>query len=210
MATRLRQTLTVLAAVMALVLAGCSDASDYIGQPGDTEEHDMSLDEQFHELMQRPDIEQAVAHYDEMLTDIRPALREVADLPEWQRRDGRGSQPGCSRSFPDIGVWDAENRFMDRWHAKGPITDENWSAAVDAVHRIAGDYGFDTVTQDINHGGRKSHKITDNYGAELSLSTEGYTTIRVFTGCHLKPDAKNHGQPRPRPERTTGPATETG
>ncbi|MBA0124079.1 hypothetical protein H0B56_00810 [Haloechinothrix sp. YIM 98757] len=196
------RSLVVLAAVVVLGV-GCSDASDYIGGPGEREEHDnMSAEEQFEELAQRPDIEQAVRRYEEVLSEISTELRGLTDLPEWERLEGMGSQPGCN-AFPDVGNWDAERRFMDTWHSPGHFAEEEWPVVRDALHRIAGEYGFDTVVQDIFQAGRRSYKLVDDYGAQLSLSYRDNTNLSVMTGCHLLAEAVEHGGPRPRPTERT-------
>ncbi|WP_246360808.1 LppA family lipoprotein [Haloechinothrix aidingensis] len=198
-----RRALRLLAVLAAVVVVGCGDASDYIGGPGEREDRDeLSVAEQFDELAQRPDIEQATERYEEMLSEISTELRGLTDLPEWQRLEGMGSQPGCN-AFPDVGNWDAERRFMDDWFSPGHIAEEEWPVVRDALHRIAGEYGFDTVVQDIFQADARSYKLVDGYGAQLSFGYRDNTTLDVMTGCHLLPEALEHGGPRPRPTEMT-------
>lgn len=187
------------AATLLALLAGCDTAADYFGT--DTSRKDMSQQQQFTELMQRPHINEAVKSYEKILADIRDTLRKQFKLPEWEKDpEAALSQPGCN-DFPDVGAWDAGRQFLDLWIAESPITLKRWPEARSTLHAIAGKHGFKTVTLDVAHERDLTYEIVDSHGAKLMLgsSPNGNTILRIWTGCHLYPEAKQHGSPRPQP-----------
>jgi hypothetical protein len=168
------------------VLGGCT------GDPADRS--DMSLDEQFEQLMARPDLETARNRYSEMQEQVRAALREEFALSAWVEDSETSSTGSGCADYPDIDGLDAGNEGMAIWVAEGGVV-ERWPEAVGALREVAVEYGFDEVTLDVNEGGRRMYEVANDQGAKLTMGSAGNTTLSLATGCHLRPEAKERGRP---------------
>lgn len=180
----------------ALLLTACDTSADYFGN--DTSRDDMSQQQQFDELRQRPDIDQAITHYNAVMADVRAAISaQFPDLPAWHQ-DGDGSpSPGCNE-FRQIRASDARRQFLPTWIASGPIPADQWEAALATLRDVAGRHGFHKVGLDIR-GKDHEFEIRDDNGARLLFGTAKNTVLDLWTGCHLDPAAKQRGEPQPLP-----------
>lgn len=151
------------------------------------------MEESFAQLMQRPDIEQAVATYEEMSTKVRERL--TSELGRTWEQTSEGSASGCGSEFADLGG-DVDIRHLPRWSSKGNLPDDQWPRAEAIVGEIAEGYGFDKqpaiiVNRPSDH--EVVYKKPD--GAQISFGTATNTPLDVRTGCHLKAQVHKRGTP---------------
>ncbi|WP_317495315.1 LppA family lipoprotein [Haloechinothrix sp. LS1_15] len=157
----------------------------------------MSLEEQYETVAERPDRKQAIAAYEELQEKVRAALRERFDFPEWEPGGGEErTTPGCSE-FPDLIGLDAASTGLQNWIAEAGISPYDWSDAQDILREAGREYGFEQVTLDIQESHDLSFELTNDTGAKLRLMSgrNTNTVLRVSTGCHLEPAAKERGRP---------------
>jgi hypothetical protein len=189
--------LTLVGAAIVLTLASCSGQSP--------EEHPMDTNgkatEQFNQLMQRPDIDQATARYDEMYTKVRSELTASFPALKWIQSDNV-LRSGCGADFSAIDVGarsDAEERGLPNWKADGNLPDAQWEQAVTIVRHVAQSYAFDTGQLTVNRPNDHEVVFRDQYRAELNFGSAVNTTLLLRTGCHLTAEAKKRGQLAPTP-----------
>lgn len=184
-------------AIALAVVGGCTDPD---------EERLMNQQDEFDQLMQRPDLHEAIAHYDKVARQVRDALATEFNLPRWQHSRRYGREPsGCGfGSFENVNGWDAGSYFLGRWYTDAPIHADRWKNATQTVRRVAGQHGFDEVTLDVDKGGQRMFELADDWGARIVVGSSEETIVRAVTGCHLEPDAKRLGKPRERKPRPTG------
>ncbi|GAA3534454.1 hypothetical protein GCM10022222_17490 [Amycolatopsis ultiminotia] len=196
--TRIRGPITAGLALALLVLTACAGP--------DTPPENTTVDEQaqqFSQLMQRPDIDQATARYEQMYGRIRDAVAAaVPSLKAWQITNPAGGS-ACGNDFAavdaDLRRDDAVIKGLNNWTAAGNIPDGKWLQVVDAVHAIAADYGFGTTATTVNRPSDHEVVFHDQYEAELNFGPAVNTTLLLRTGCHLTAEAKKRGAPAPRP-----------
>src|SRR5437899_13032959 len=87
-------TLVRCLAVLVVIVSAVACAS----RAGEAVDKQASYDQQLRELLQRPDIDDAVARYDQMRTEIRDRLVSEIGIMPW-KDDHDGSASGC-REFP--------------------------------------------------------------------------------------------------------------
>lgn len=174
-----------------MLATGCNSDASGLGNV----KSDMSTQEQFDILMQRPAMDQALKRYRNMSQEIRTRLSDQFDLPEWKGSGGGRQSPGCSE-FPDVDAWDAYRHFGDNWGSSKPLTNAQWPNAVTVVKQIAHTYGFDKITIEVVKAQFRKIELADRYGATLYFGKETSTLIGITTGCHLYPEAKKRGTPR--------------
>lgn len=180
---KMRRVAAALIAV-GVLLAGCADPF----------ESDMTPEEQFHELLKRPDVEQITKRYGEIQAEIRAALKKQLDLPAWKNQDD--GKPSSCGDFPDVSPFDIESYFLDRW-ITDPISLQDWSEAKRITREIARGYGFESVTLEVDGERDRAYELEDGYGGiiVLHINPEWATFLRGHTGCHLVPEAKKRGRP---------------
>ncbi|MQA63369.1 MAG: hypothetical protein GEU86_18195 [Actinophytocola sp.] len=185
-------------ALTLVMLGGCTDPD---------EERLMKQQREFDQLMQRPDLHEAIAHYDKIARRVRDALAAEFDLPAWKksRRYDRGPEDCGFGPFENVKGWDAGDYSLGRWYTDAVIQKDRWPNAIGVLRRIAGQHGFDEVTLEVDQGGLRMFELADRWGAKLVMRTEEDAMLRAVTGCHLEPDAKRHGKPRDWKPRETGP-----
>jgi hypothetical protein len=176
---------------LALSLIGCS------GQEAPMNNDQNSATQQFNQLMQRPDIEQATARYQEIDQKVRDALSATFPALEWQQ-DTQVAGAACGAGYPGLDS-DGEVRGLPNWFASGSISDSQWDKAVSVVHGVAQGYGFDAGQVTVNRPHDHEVVFHDKYQAELNIGTAVNTTLLVRTGCHLTTEAKKRGTPTPTP-----------
>jgi hypothetical protein len=153
-----------------------------------------SVNDNFTELMKRPDIEQAMTTYTEMTAKIRD--RFAAELGRtWEQR-GDLSGAACGNEFPGLDA-DGEIRSLPRWTSPGNLPDEQWSRAEQLLGEIAATYGFNSKPEVIvNRSSEHDVVFRKPDGALIMFGTAVNTTLRVETGCHLIAKAHQRGKPK--------------
>lgn len=135
---------------------------------------------------------------------IRDRLATELGFAEWHQKPGPPSTTGCNQ-FPDVDSWDAERHFLKPWILPRGIADDQWPHVEQIVREVAANYGFGGQGMGQGRPGFHDIHISDQFGAEFGFNTAVHTTMRVTTGCHLNPEAKNRGTPRNTPSSTTAP-----
>ncbi|GAA2843458.1 hypothetical protein GCM10010452_84870 [Crossiella cryophila] len=153
------------------------------------------MNEVYQQLRQRPDIGQAVARYEEMLSKLYERL--AADFPAmgWQRSKDRAGASACGFDFPGLNTADGEKRGLEAWEAKGNLPDPEWKRALVPVGEIAKGYGFEGPATIVDRPGDHKVIFKDGYAAELSFGTAVNTLLTLDTGCHLTAEAHRRGTP---------------
>ncbi|GAA3546190.1 hypothetical protein GCM10022222_32310 [Amycolatopsis ultiminotia] len=164
--------------------------------------NDKAAADQFKQLMQRPDIDEAAARYDEMYRKIREQLTNAVPSLHWEQTNPPG-RAACSTEFGAIdtaGRADAQERGLGNWAAHGNLPDARWDEAVSIVGGVARSYGFNSGPTVVKNN-PSDHYVTfhDSYGGELVFGTAVNTTLLVRTGCHLTAEAKKRGSLAPLP-----------
>lgn len=171
-----------------MVLSGCGGGDE-----------NMTRDEQVAQLLQRPDIDQIVTQYEQMRQEIAAQLSSELGLPSWEINEIRGSEAGCGRSFPDVGL-DGGIRSLKTLISKAQLADGKWGRALEIAAVAAGRNGFGPAQTIVDRPGQHNAEFHDSYGGRLTLGTQINTTLSVRTGCHLKPEAHQRSTPATRPE----------
>lgn len=184
---------------LVLVLAGCTGQD---AQENSMSNNDKAAAEQFEQLMQRPDIDEAAARYGEMYRKIRDQLTSAVPALHWEQTNPPG-RAACGTEFGAIdqaGRSDAQERGLGNWTARGNLPDAQWDEAVLVVGGVARSYGFNSGPSVVKNN-PSDHYVTfrDPYGGELNFGTAVNTTLLVRTGCHLTAEAKNRGSLAPTP-----------
>ena len=188
------RTLIAIAALAAtLAVAACGTSEPPMNEK--------TAREQFQQLMQRPDIDQAAARYEEMYAKVRQTISAAVPALVWKTHD-QLTRAGCGSDFGAIDVAgrsDAEHRSLANWVAEGNIPDSNWEHIVSLVRQVAQSYGFDGGYNVTARKGEHEIVFHDQYDAELQLGTADNTTLGLRTGCHLTAAAKQRGALAPLP-----------
>ncbi|WP_165777516.1 LppA family lipoprotein [Amycolatopsis antarctica] len=188
-----------LACTSALAACGDNDADRYLNN--DTSREDMSLQQQWDELMKRPNIDEAKTRHDEMLRKITEKLSTDLQLPPWQQSDEVSTNTGCN-DFKEVDAWDAVNLLLGGSTNPVPISTDQWPQAIEVVKSVAGQHGFTAPGLEVNKGDYHELNISDSYGASLRIiagagEADGKkgTIVGINTGCHLLPESKQRGVP---------------
>ncbi|WP_409184909.1 LppA family lipoprotein [Amycolatopsis sp. VS8301801F10] len=155
--------------------------------------------EQFNELMKRPDIDQAVARYEEMYAKIRAKVTKIVPSLKWTSANPMTSA-SCGNDFAavnaDLRRDDAEVKSLASWVAQGKVPDPQWDSVQAAVSDILRGYGFDsgpTVVKNQPSDHYVTYRAPD--GSEVTFGSSVNTSATVRTGCHLTAEAKKRGTP---------------
>jgi hypothetical protein len=153
----------------------------------------MSKDEQFAELLKRPDLEQTEADSRKMLDEIRSELVSRIGIAPWEPGKGEAYTGSACAEFPNLSG--AEKRRFSSGRSPGNLPDAKWAAAVDLVKSITSRYGFKEPGIVVDRP--SDHEVTfrNDYGAELWFGTAVNTTLSLTTGCHLTREAHQRGTP---------------
>ncbi|WP_028851630.1 LppA family lipoprotein [Thermocrispum municipale] len=156
----------------------------------------MTPEEQFAELLQRPDVEQAKQRYEDMQAEIRGALSERLALPEWETDPATASEAPCG-DFPDVHPFNTATFGLPLWSTKGPLDPDQWSVAKDVLREVAERYGFREVSLEVDRQANPVVQLSDGRGAtvRLMVNPQDRVVLRVDAGCHLKPEVKRLGRP---------------
>jgi hypothetical protein len=174
--------LIVLACTILLLVGAC-----------DSKGGSMSKDEQFAELLKRPDIEQVQADYLRMMADIRDALVEQIGIAAWQPKEKDAISGSACGDYPELS--DGHIRRFSSGSSPGNLPDAKWQEAVDLVGSIAGRHGFKNPGAVVDRPGDHEVSFSNEYGAELLFGTAANTTLSISTGCHLSREAHQRGTP---------------
>lgn len=178
-------------ALAAMGIAGCTVDNG----SGGTVDKPTRRQQQFQELMNLPDIEQAAQRYGEMMASLRGRFEFELKVGDWYEDPDTGSNAGCGE-FPDVEGVDKQSRGLKFWVTDGNIPDEKWARLVDITQEIIRRYNFETPLRVIVDG-PGNHEVTaaDSFGGDLILGTKVNTLLRVRTGCHLTAVAHQRGTP---------------
>jgi predicted LppA-like lipoprotein len=155
---------------------------------------DAQRQQQFQEMLQRPDIDQVTARYEQMRTQIRERLTTELGLSPWQ--DESDSKASDCRDYPAVEGADKESRFPSTWTVNAAITDEKWPHAITIIDEVARSYGFESPPRVIvDRPGDHEVTMADQYGADLIFGTKAATILSLRTGCHLTAVAHKRATP---------------
>lgn len=189
--------LVSIALAAALALTGCGADS-----PRETHVNQASpKDRQFSELIQRPDIDEIVAHYQQMYGDVRNQLSaEFPSIGSWSRSQD-ATTAACGAEFDavnaDLPQNDAVTKSVGNWGNTGTISDKDWSRALKTVAGVVSRYGFDPNAQVMkDKPGAHDANFYDRYHAEFSVTAGNRAGFMLLTGCHLTAAAKQRARQR--------------
>jgi hypothetical protein len=177
--TVVKAILPVIALAVVLALAGCTGT---LGGGRDT----VSMDDAVKELQARPDIEQTMTKYSQLMTDLKDALTEAGVTSTWTT--SRHADSGACSDYGDEGANDlnAENRSTPIWSSTG-IPETDWPRALDIIKRVTTAAGFTTMEVPQDQPGSHDLFIQGPYGAVLSFGTRVNTAMSIRSGCHRVP-----------------------
>lgn len=148
----------------------------------------LSVEEQFTELMQRPDADAARARQTQMLREMREAISDAVDLPAWKGDPGRTGSGFCAAPFRDLDAsGDAASAELG-WMSPGAVPAERRDDVERIVRDIGHRYGF-------RPNPNAASLLHDGLGGQVDLITSRDTYLRSSTACHLEPAAKVRGRP---------------
>lgn len=176
------RAITTLVLIGSLVLAGCS------------KDEKMTKEEQFAQLIQRPDVEQMLGQYENIRHEIADRLSQQLGLPTWSLTKDRGSEAGCGREFPDVGL-DGVIRSPENLISPFKVPDESWDSAVRIAESVTSKHNFESAKRVADAPGNHQVEFHDPYGGRLAFGTQVHTLLSVRTGCHLTPSAHQRGKP---------------
>ncbi|MTD53647.1 hypothetical protein GKO32_06560 [Amycolatopsis sp. RM579] len=154
------------------------------------------LDSVFAMLMQRPDIDEATRHYQQLDNELLQALSQaIPSLSPWQGDDD-GSGSSCGGDYPGID-FDGDTYSFPSHFVTGNLPDADYEKALEVIGSVAQRYGFAPRPQRL-HDAPGSHDAmfhNVNDDGEISFGTALNTSLRVSLGCHLTVEAKKRGHP---------------
>jgi hypothetical protein len=153
----------------------------------------MPRQQQYSELMNRPNIDETIARYEEMRTAIRNELAKEINISQWAKQSGSANYTECAREFPDVDAKDAQKQHPETWYSTVKINPEKWTKAKEIVSSVAATYGFNKVSLVVDRTDDLQFNLTDAYSAELSFGSAKNTILGLTTGCHPTADAKKRG-----------------
>ncbi|WP_084098514.1 LppA family lipoprotein [Amycolatopsis japonica] len=197
-AARTTSWIAGMAVAVLLTSTACDSSPDYLDN--DHGKDGMSTQQQFTELLKRPDAKQAQAKYDEALTDLRAKLTEATGFSAWQQGTVAEVSPGCN-AFRAVDVHDVYTAYTT-WGLPDAIPEASWVKTTQALTEAAGKHGFTKKGFEVNQPAFREFHLLDDFGADLTLSTSTGTTtgtstmLTLKTGCHLSAEAHMRGTPR--------------
>jgi hypothetical protein len=188
-------TSTALVSVVLSVVMTVSGCGVIKGGSEGTVDKATRREQQFQEMMGRPDIEQVAQRYNEMTATLRLRLEAEAVIGKWHEDPGSGGGAGC-RDFPDVEGNDKETRSLPLWVSEGEVADDKWARAVEITQDVAAQYGFETpIRVVVDAPGDHEISTADPFGADLIVGTKLSSVLQVRTGCHLTAKAHQRGTP---------------
>lgn len=182
---RVLASLTVLGAIT--MLSACAnDANRYLG--GDeTRMTDAPPEQQWQNALQRPDIEQVTARYEEALSAIERRITKEFQLPPWAP-SAELTTSSCG-DYPAISAADTEARSLAVRSSPGVIPENGWDRAQRIAQEIIARYEFGLFQPEVDRAGDHSVIATDKLGGSISFGTKKATVLSANTGCHLTAEA---------------------
>lgn len=195
-----RATSWIVGTVFAVLLSStaCDSGPDYLDN--DHGKDGMSTQQQFAELLKRPDAGQVQVKYDQALGELRTKLTEVTGFTAWQQGTVAELAPGCN-AFRAVDAHDVYTAYTT-WGLADVIPENAWAKTTQALSEAAGRHGFTRKGFEVNKPGFREYHLLDGFGADLTLSTSAGTTtgtstmLTLKTGCHLTSEAHTRGAPR--------------
>ena len=166
-----------------LVLTGCA------GPLGGGSK--VSMEDAVKELQARPDIEQTMIKYNQLMTDIKNALTTAGVTGAWEQSHDAGA--GACNDYGNEGAneLNAENRSTPSWASTG-IPEADWPRALEILKRVTAAAGFTTMEVPQNKPGNHDLFIQGPYGAVLDFGTQVNTVMSIRSGCHRVPGLPIH------------------
>ncbi len=160
-----------------LMLAGCASVG------GGSK---VSMEDAVKELQARPDIEQTMTKYNQLMTDIKEALTAAGVTGAWEEIDGAG-EAACS-DYGQEGArrLTAENHSTPSWASSG-IAEAEWPKALEILKHVTRAAGFTTIDVPHDQPGNHDLFIQGPYGAILDFGTQVKTVMSIRSGCHRVP-----------------------
>ncbi len=181
----------------ALVIAACSGPSDPFNSGGPVTTDPNTL---FTTLMQRPDVDQATAQYQQMNNELLQALTAaVPSLTPWGQLQGEMTA-ACGSDYPGIGDH-GKTVDLPSYVAHVGVTDAQWELALTTVGTIAAKYGFDAKPQRLHDSPGQYDAIFHNVHDDGSITLDAAESfvLGVSLACHLTAAAKQQGHLSPTP-----------
>lgn len=154
----------------------------------------------FKTLMQRPDIDQATAQYQQLNDELLQALTAaVPSLTPWGQLQGE-TAAACGSDYPGIGD-NGQTVDLPIYVAHVSVTDAQWELALTTIGTVAAKYGFDEKPQRLHDSSGQHDAIFHNVHDDGSITLDSAESIvvGVSVGCHLTAAAKQRGSLSPTP-----------
>jgi hypothetical protein len=175
--THLRAALVATTSVV-MLLGGCTGTG---GNGGRT----VSLEQAVQELKTRPDIDQAMAGYNQLVDQLRTELTTATGIGPWEKF-GAASSGACTE-YGEAGTrLNADSQSTASWGAPG-IPEERWPQALAVIKRVTTAAGFTTIEVMRDQPGDHDLFIHGPHKSVLSLGTAKRTGLYLRTGCHRLP-----------------------
>lgn len=195
----LRTSSWIAGTVLAVLLTStaCDSSPDYLDN--DHSKDGMSTQQQFGELLKRPNSDEAQKTYRQVLADIQAKLADVG-LKDWKVGQDARVDSGCN-AFREVDVHDVATTYT-AWGSPNEVAEADWPKATQALTEVAAKHGFTKKGFEVNKPTYREFHLLDSFGADLTLSTgSGSTTgtstmLTLKTGCHLSAEAHTRGTPR--------------
>ncbi len=181
-----------------LTSSACDNGPDYLDN--DHSKDGMSTQQQFGELLKRPNSDDAQKTYRQVLTDVQAKLADVG-LKDWKIGQDARVDSGCN-AFRAVDSHDVITTYT-AWGSPNEASEADWAKATQALTEVAGKHGFTKKGFEVNKPTYREFHLLDAFGADLTLSagsnssTGTNSMLTLKTGCHLTADAHTQGTPRP-------------
>ncbi|WP_146901651.1 LppA family lipoprotein [Cellulomonas aerilata] len=127
---------------------------------------------------QRPSIEVVEVEYTAMMERVQDALTTEYGVGPWSQH-GREPVTGFLCDEVEGGSGIALNLG-----SAGPISDQDWPAALKAVQDIVGEHGFTELDTVIDEPGDHLVRLAKSDGGYVDFGTQLATALSLLTGCH--------------------------
>jgi outer membrane murein-binding lipoprotein Lpp len=175
-----RPARTVGAAVIALLLlTGCTDSGSTPGGQS------MTIRNAVQELQARPDIDQAMTSYNQLIEQVKTELTKTIGLQPWEKY-GEPNSCACTE-YGDAGTrLNADIRDTAGWGAPG-IPADRWPQALETLKRVTTAAGFTTAEVVKDQSGEHDLFLHGPNKSVLYFGTAKRTSLYITSGCHRIP-----------------------
>lgn len=132
---------------------------------------------------QRPTWTDAEPSYQELLVAVRTRLSEMAPAVEW---DDQVPEALTEASCDEVEGGTKRNYGTG---GGGAIPDEDWGQVPEVVSEVVEPEGFEEFAVVVDEPGRHSISFYGPHGAELVVGAEQSTTVTLYGGCFVDPEA---------------------